>query len=252
MRKILKVFFTWMFALMMCACTSQNANIQWLSGDGNVAGELKTVEIDWVDGSVEVKYGKSKEVSITEKSNFPLEDDQKVHWGMAGTTLKIEYLVDKKVEISNPLEKTLVVEIPKGLNMDSVKIEGASCLVTCLVNAENITIDTAYGDIELDIEKSSKVAINSASGNLLLSMKEFAEVKAATASGNVTAEIPTDYNFTATVETASGKVNDELKMKKDGKTYTNGTGESNIKIDTASGNIDFKAHHETARNLTYK
>lgn len=252
MKKTTKAVFIGMMTLLMCACAGKNIDVsKWFSGEGHVNGELKAIEIEWVDGSVELTYGKGEEVVISEQPSENLSEEKKVHWIMDGKTLKIQYSAEKEI-VGETLNKRLVVEIPESVSLDALNIDGASSEVKCFVNAEKVTINTASGNVDLDVEKSSKVTVNSASGNLAVSMKEFESADIEAASGNVSVLVPQDANFTASVETVSGKVTNELDMKKDNGKYKNGTGDSKINIGTVSGNIEFKKHVKRVRNLVYK
>ena len=58
------------------------------------------------------------------------------------------------------------------------------------------------------------------------------------ASGNITLALPENSDFTADIDTGSGKVETGLALKKSGDSYVNGSGTNKISIDTASGDVN--------------
>ena len=62
-----------------------------------------------------------------------------------------------------------------------------------------------------------------------------------TTSGKAALFVPGSSDFKAAVDTASGKFDSDISLKKDGDTYTAGSGANQIRIETTSGDIAIKA-----------
>ena len=125
-----------------------------------------------------------------------------------------------------------------------------------VVDADTIDLDTASGSISITADRIGKLEadsasgavhteigdlnegkIHSASGSVSVKADRFNTLDVSTASGGVTALLPTEPGFTASLQTASGSMNYSLDLQKSGNEYICGDGSAKVRISTASGSI---------------
>ena len=82
------------------------------------ADGVKAVEIDWVNGSIELSQSSGDTLSVSE-SGTDLADNQKMRWKLDGGTLRINYCKSgATTEEIAPENKRLKVELPIGARVD--------------------------------------------------------------------------------------------------------------------------------------
>lgn len=125
---------------------------------------------------------------------------------------------------------------------DTLKVTSTSGKL--LITAETVKtlkLHSTSGDTELSVQQSDSVSAESTSGNETLHFGAMpASVNVDTTSGKAALFVPGSADFKAAVDTASGKFDSDISLKKDGDTYTAGSGSNQIRIETTSGDIAIK------------
>ena len=249
-------------------------------GSGEVSEKIEKIDIDWASGVLTLARDKGNTIRIDEPSEY-LEDWQKVHWRVDGTTLHILFDKPGAVDFLNldwGSQKKLTVTVPESLLLDEYAVSAASAEISGSVSAKNLKVDTASGEVKLDcaaddlrvdtasggvelccvsehisVETASgavvlrqsgeakRVEIETASGKMEAVLGTVAELKANTASGNVS--VTAESLKQGNVDSSSGKVTMELAVMP-----------ASLEIDTASGDVtltlpkkaDFNLKLETA------
>lgn len=172
-----------------------------------------------------------------------------------------------KIDANDLVAETLSVSTASGdmsisCAANTIKLDSASgnIQLTQKDKAGEISIDTASGKINADLNQADTVYFESASGKIKvtaasvdsLSVKatsgavscEFeatpSECKLHAVSGAVTLSLPEDSDFTAHISTTSGDFASDFALKKDGNTYICGSGSADIDIETTSGDISIR------------
>lgn len=168
---------------------------KYSSGNNEIdASDISDIEINWIDGSVNVEGYSGDTVKFYEESRKELSDSDLLHYYSDGKKLSIEYSASRKLPISIGgfnFNKSLTIQIPESM-MDQLKdltIESFSSDINIknvdskYINVENISgelfldnitvdeidVDTTSGDIDSDniiIKKASNM--NTISGNVFL------------------------------------------------------------------------------------
>ena len=255
---------------------------QYTAGDAVIDNDVRSLDIDWVSGSVNVIPSADHTVSISELTDGNVSEDMRVHWWLDGTTLRIRFCASRLKLRFNYGSKALTVAVPENLKLSDIDIDSASADVQVnAAGANSVHVDTASGDVTLDNRCDvQSIRINTASGkqnitvpqaktaklhtasgdisvtantvkNLTVSsasgdvrcdlQKAPDDCKIETASGKTAVGLPEDAGFTLKLSTASGRLNSDFAMKKDGRTYICGDGTGCLKIETASGDISLIA-----------
>ena len=126
---------------------------------------------------------------------------------------------------------------------DTLNVTGTSGKI--LVTAETVKtlkLHSTSGDTELSVQQSDSVSAESTSGNETLHFGAVpASVNVDTTSGKAVLFVPGSADFKVSVDSASGKFDSDISLKKDSDTYTAGSGSNQIRIETTSGDIAIKA-----------
>lgn len=257
--------------ILFCGCTFEKktmlpksgADAGYNVGSGEVAEKIEKIEIDWASGEVTLKRDSGSTIRIDEPSEY-LEDWQRVHWRVDGTTLHILFDRPGAVDFLNldwGFGKKLTVTVPESLLLNEYAVSAASAEISGSAAAKTLTVDTASGDVKLDcvsddlrvgtasggvelnctaeqirVETASgavvlrhsgeakRVEIDTASGKMEAVLGTVAELKANTASGNV--NISAESVLKADVDTSSGKV-----------TMALADSPASLEIETSSGDV---------------
>ena len=211
----------------------------WNLGSAVITDKVTAIEIDSGEVDVFLKTGTGKEIEISEASLVELSDDQKVHWQLDGTTLRIKYLnsVWNIFDfLLGDIGRSLTVTIPEDLVLDSLEIDVASAdLTTDSLQAKNAELESASGDLSFAFTgEMETVSFTSASGEISAFLENAKEVVCGAASGNVAVALSSADTLKA--ETSSGDIN--LMLETVGK----------LSAEASSGEISVQA--ETVEQLS--
>lgn len=141
--------------------------------------QVTGIDMEWINGTVELKVGSGKDIQIIETAGRNLDDGEKLELSSSDGTLKIKW---KHQLISFSLfqnhYKNLTVEVPKEL---AGSLEELTCANTSgKIDASGFTAEkqhfsSASGDIFLSDMKGESLDISSTSGGLFLENGAFEE-----------------------------------------------------------------------------
>lgn len=260
MKKIALPLLLIALCLLLCSCTSlgyvyPNGD-EYTAGGTRIDSRVEDIDINWMDGMVNVAYHEGNEIVLQETAGRELSSDTQLHWRLDGKELTVQYAASGFRALPS-LSKELTVLLPATLRLDDVKISVASAEVQAdgidadeiVINtasgrvalrqtghAEKVTVSTASGGVAVAVADADQLTINTASGQVIADVYQADEVKANTASGavvlqfarmpdeinldsvsgNLTLQLPLEGGFTADVDTLSGAVRGNLPVKVQG------------------------------------
>lgn len=193
--------------------------------------EVKSIDINWTSGTVEIKNGSTDKVEISENSSYDKDDDNAMRWSLDDGKLKIYDSKNYGFQwFSFSLSpKKLTVALPEGISLDEFDVSSASADVTAeSINADTLDIETASGKIKVDSFEGNKADINTASGTVDFVTASADDVDVETVSGECT---------------VSGKI-EKLNVSgvSAGLNLTVGKNNSKISAETISGNVNIKTN----------
>ncbi len=233
-------------------------------GEGTVPhSDITRIELDWIDGSVEIVACDDTFISITESADAPLAEAMRVRWRVdENGTLSIKYrkstwFVGFGIGQAN---KKLTLRIPKSMfeQIDVLEVDAVSADLTVSdLSLSRFSAETESGDLkvercqfmacEVDIV-SGEVSLLSCdvrrfsadlvSGDLMLDVSKCpddAEIEIV--SGNVELWMPADSNFTLFHETASGNLISDFALQSQGDHHVCGRGGASIRVESVSGHL---------------
>lgn len=198
---------------------------KYTAGDREITDKIDSIEIEYVAGDIEIKSEGSGKVTVKETSSKDLEEDQKIHTWVTGTTLKVKYCASGVDVDLNDLDKELLITVPKDFDLADIDIDSAAGnLKIDRISVQNLDIDMAAGDLDLIFAKVPKTT----------------DIDAA--AGDVTITIPEDSGLTIESDTAVGGFSCEIPFitDNDKEEYILGDGSNELSLDAAAGDIKIK------------
>ncbi|MCR5479765.1 MAG: DUF4097 domain-containing protein [Ruminococcus sp.] len=222
----------------------------------------------WVDGkTLRIQFSKSGESFVFDSYDKKLE-------------IKLPKNIDLKTVAYDGSSADTVFDEIKAEKFDIDTSSGKVSLKSC--EADEVIADTSSGNINIDLKGDcSKITADASSGDVFVSAGEVRTAKFDTSSGKVTAELKSAESITCDTssgdmtfkmqkapskmdldassgdvtlylpkqsdvkieaDTASGDFESDISFSKSDDTYTLGSGDNTISIDTSSGDIYVKEY----------
>lgn len=235
------------------------------------ADEVKSIEIYWRSGEVELIESDEAELSARE-SGGELPEEAAMHYLLEDGTLRIRFCKSGAKLHVHSNDKHLTIEIPKGIDL-SVHTTSASVKADAL-HQNSILISAHSGRTELGSAEAESIDLSSSSGSIRAESISAQTLKCSTSSGSVqidalaaeradvgTSSGSVDLTFTAAVQadirTSSGRTSLRLpeggaeiaysassgtlhaagNFEQNGDLYVFGRGESRITVKSSSGSL---------------
>ena len=215
---------------------------KYTAGDAEIDGTVKNLDINWINGKVELEYYSGKTIELHERSDKTISPDMQMRWWLDGDTLRVRF-AKPGFHAFSVREKNLTILLPENstfgevsiaassgdlqipdLKTDSLKltvssgdIRAAADTGTAQVNASSgdlelqfggkakeINVKTSSGEIRLAAETAERLAAKSSSGEIEVRAKKVDEFTAEASSGDISADIGSVKQ--AALSTTSGRV----------------------------------------------
>ena len=232
---------------------------------GNFVGrspDVKSVEIDWYGGTVEIEKSPSEKVLVFEEEN-ELSKEKSLYTYLDEGILRVKYCRSGFCGKIDETQKNLQVEIPKdidikinGVNLNvylgvldvkslAVKTENG-CVEGESIVCQQAEIETANGYIGIGGLTAERVAITNVSGDVHLGLPNCQDGKIKTQEGNVALYLQGDVCALIDFESDTGKLLTEQKYEETERGFlfghkrvesTEQTTLSTLFVETQSGNL---------------
>lgn len=235
---------------------------QYTAGGGSVAGAVTELEIDWIDGNVEIVYGDVENVTFSETSAATLTAENTLQYWLENTTLHIKFAKAKKlVSINSYPEKDLKVVLPASLALNKLDVEAVDTNVKIdnltvgdvevetvdgVVNAylvgttREITVDTVGGDITVKANAVSEFDIETVGAEVYVeSVTAPTSGSFESVGGSLTLALYDNVaGFTFDVDGLGGAFTSDFETTKQGDRYVYGSGACQYEAETVGGNVN--------------
>lgn len=143
-------------------------------GNVPVSDAVKTLEIDWISGSVSIESYDGTELLFNELSDSSLSEATTMHyWIENGRCLHIRFA--KSGATFKKLDKFLMVKVPAAWKLEKMEIDNVSADVDVVgVSCDEIELDNVSANVEIRNAAVDKLAVNIVSGSLLASFGDTA------------------------------------------------------------------------------
>lgn len=209
------ILLVFLFGLTSCISFSailySNAN-EYSVGNTTVNGQIETLDIDWVSGSVKIETHQEQGIIIKEETNEEISNKMRVHWWADGKTLKIKFSASGiRVKLFKTCRKELTVIVPETSVFSKIDVKVSSASIeTAKLNSKKVHIASSSGIIDT-ILKTDEIKINTSSGNVILHQENQTEkINITTASGNISL-FGSKIN-SVTLKSSSGKIKGDFEV----------------------------------------
>ena len=119
-------------------------------GDAVLNQSINELDINWLEGDINIVYADHPEVRIYEKMDSVLDDSLRMHWYVNDEgCLDIQFCKSGfyKTKSLNNLGKHLTIEVPRGISLDEINFELVSAsvkidsVVSRELNVEGVAFD---------------------------------------------------------------------------------------------------------------
>ena len=230
-----------------------------VASEGSVsAEEVKSLEINWVSGSVTIIRADVTDISFHEDAG--LKESQQLVWKQEGDRLVI-HSTRVKIQLGTSKSKNLVVTIPMDYNMNELEIGtvsatfNADSLVAntvtiqgvsgkCIFTGNNafgtMNVETVSGDVTFN-GTLRQLTCEGVSANFRGYFTETPNsIQVDGVSGDIDITLPADAGFTAELDTLNGHFNSDFSTTSSGDRYICGNGQCTIEVDGVSGDINIR------------
>lgn len=230
-----------------------------VASEGSVsAEEVKSIDINWVSGSVTIVKADVTDISFQEDAG--LKEKDMMVWSQNGDKLVI-HSSRTKVQIGTSKSKDLIVTIPMDYRFDDLTIGTVSANIKAdSLIANDVTIqgvsgkctftgENAFGSMNVETV-SGDVTFNGTLRDLVCEgvSANFRGHFTATpdsidvdgVSGNIDITLPADAGFTVELDTLNGGFNSDFSTTSSGDRYICGDGHCSIEVDGVSGDINIR------------
>ena len=226
----------------------------------DISTQVQNIEIEWVAGSIAIHPSDSLSNIIVEESS-PAGSNYNMVVKQSGQTLKIKFC-EESIKLSSfginmDVSKDLVIRVPKNWNCNNLEIDAAATDV----NIQDLTIreldfDGASGNLILDHCNITELDVDTASGDVeFTGILENLDFDAASAkfygeffenprnlnmdsmSGDLELVLPEDAGFELNMDTVSGSFDTDFLVGKHDKAYICGEGQCKIKVSAMSSDV---------------
>jgi DUF4097 and DUF4098 domain-containing protein YvlB len=146
------------------------------------AGDIKTVEVYWRSGEVEITESDNAKLHVRE-SGGELPEDTAMHYFPDDGVLRIRFCKSGAKIVVDATDKHLSLEVPKGID---ISIHATSALVKASdLNQNNVLIAALSGSTELGTATAETVDLSSSSGSIHADSISAQSLKCSAASGAI-------------------------------------------------------------------
>lgn len=213
------------------------------------ADRLKRIEIDWIDGSVQVIPCQDICVSMTESAEGDMGEGNELRWKLSedGTTLTVRYRKSSWFFLGTHKEnKTLTLRVPERffgqLEELDVKVRSSQVTVTGLT-LSTLRFSAEQGSLTVRDCATSEILAATQGGSIGLSSPICPQkLDLQTRGGDVTLALGTDASFALDWQTEGGNLISDLPLTSADGAYRYGEGKAELRVKTAKGDLQIKEY----------
>ncbi len=213
----------------------------YTAGSGSIAEHVSGIEVDWVDGSVEIAYGDVTEVTFSETSDKELSTDMQLHYWLQGSLLHLKFAQSKMmISVNNYPEKHLKITLPRDMILYDLDFEGVDCDVKIdNVSVHDMEISTVDGDVNAYlVGTSSDIDVETVGGDVYVESQIAPKgLSFESVGGSLTLGLYEVESFTFEVEGLGTAFNCDFPTVKKGDRYYYGDGGNLYEAETVGGDV---------------
>ena len=235
------------------------------------ADEVKSIEIYWRSGEVELIESDEAELSARE-SGGELPEEAAMHYLLEDGTLRIRFCESgAKLQVHSN-DKRLTIEIPKGIDLsvhttsspikadalhqnsilisahsgrtelgsaeaESIDLSSSSGSIRAeSISAQTLKCSTSSGSVQIDALAAERVDVETSSGSVDLTFTAAVQADIRTSSGRASLRLP-EGGAEIAYSASSGTLHAAENFEQKGDLYVFGKGENRITVRSSSGSL---------------
>ncbi len=210
-------------------------------GGGSVGEYVSTIEVDWIDGSVEISYGDVDKVTFSETSKETLDEEFQLHYWLQGSILHIKFKQSKfGVTVKGYPKKDLKITLPRDMVLYDLDFEGVDCDVKVdNIEVHDMEISTVDGDINAYLVGTSyDIDVETVGGDVYVESKLAPKgLSFESVGGSLTLGLYEVDSFTFEVEGLGTTFTCDFPTEQKGERYYYGDGGNLYEVETVGGNV---------------
>lgn len=206
------------------------------------ASQIKSIEIDWAAGAVEIRTADTDHITIhevrSEKANT------KMTYKVSGSTLQLHY-GNAKISIGfgngSVASKDLIITVPKNWVCEELEIDGAALDIDIQnLNVQKLNLDGAACSLNF-IGSLDKIDIDGASADIKLTCSNrISAINVDGASCDLNVILPKDCGFLVEMDGLSCSFYSDLDYSRDSGSYSFGDKHCKISVDGLSCDVSIE------------
>ena len=205
------------------------------------ADEVRTIDLDWISGKVKLQSGSTDQITLEERCEKSLKDEQKLCWKLENGTLSIRFCSALQTQMP---DKELVLTVPAGWTAESVSVGVTSGDVElhALQVEKTLSLSATSGDMQVFDCSCDRLDAGATSGSLSLKGCVGLEFELGATSGELSADDCRCDTVKATTTSGDISIHCEAKEIRLGSTSGSIRCEGvpagcDVSIDTTSGTV---------------
>ncbi len=169
-------------------------------------GVVRSLDIEWMSGSIEVYHGEGEQIRVTEYARRPLSDGEKMEASMVNGALRIAWNRSHfRWPFFKMASKRLVIELPRAVqHLETVEIGSVSASVSLAnLSGGNLSVHSVSGEIIASDLQGQRISLSSTSGRIDARSLSAEDLKLSTVSGKLIGDFSA---ATAGIFSTSGKI----------------------------------------------
>ena len=253
MKKLVVLLFPFLLASCSVMGVYENAE-KYVSGSQEYEGELKTLNVNWVSGTVTLVEDESA-AKISVKEDNELDEGQRVYTYFHDNTLDVQYAASGYIGRIDSNQKNLVITYKPGLEKLNVSITSGLFRANTIhanemnvsltsgrteidnVEVATINVSSTSGSVTLGNVKTQKLNSSFTSGSFTVNFEELKEASLHGTSGYIALRLP-ETGGSVHVSQTSGKTHTHRDGKLIDGTYVFGDGSAKVDISLTSGTVE--------------
>lgn len=149
--------------------------------------EVKSIDLSWISGTVKLQPGGEGRITLKERSEKPLKDEQKLCWKLEKGTLSIRFCSALQTQMP---DKDLVLSVPSDWTAENLTVAATSADVELreLQVEKALELTATSGDVQLFDCRCDKLDAGATSGSVALQGCECRAMALGSTSGSLQAE----------------------------------------------------------------
>lgn len=212
----------------------------YTAGGATLDGPVDSLEIEWIDGPVEINLVSGSAVTFFEDSDADITENTSMYYWLERSKLHLKFAASGSENFT--MTKKLTVNLPLSTVLRSLELDLVSGFFTASdFKIERAVINSVAAPIELESMDIPELTVSTVAGDVDMSDCAVKTVKISGVSSDINVKLSRDIpGFEVDYTSVAGRLKSDFTLeKKDGR-QVYGDGSVLYTVDTVSGGLRFE------------